>query len=74
MKQLNETASQLIYSDYDSFFNELLEKDGSFTVHHCSIQTFAIEMFKVCNNLSETIFSHLFYRQENTCNFGRNGI
>ena len=30
-------------------------------------------MFKVYNNLSETIFRDLFFRQENTYNFFRNG-
>ena len=57
MNQLHERALRLVYNNYDLSFDGLLEKDGSFTVHHNKIQVVAIEMFKVYNNLSETIFS-----------------
>ena len=37
-------------------------KDKSLTVHHYDIQTLSIELFKVHNNLSQTIFSDLLVR------------
>ena len=46
-------------NDYDLFFNELLEKDGSFTLHHCNIQALAVEMFKLYKYLSEANFSDI---------------
>ena len=38
----------------------MLRKDGSVTIHHRNIQTLAVEMFKVKNNLSPKIIQDLF--------------
>ena len=57
--QLHERSLRIVYNDYGLSFDELLEKDGLFNVDHYSIQTLAIEMFKVYSNLSETIRSEL---------------
>ena len=67
INQRHERALRLIYSNYELIFEELLDKDGSFCVHHYNIQTLAIELYKVYNNLSESIFSDLFTR--NTSNY-----
>ena len=40
-------------------------------LNHYNIQALATEMFKVNNNLSETIFNYLNIREENTYNFNR---
>ena len=50
----------MIYNDQISSFQELLEKDNSFTIHHFNIQSLAIEMFKVINNIAATIIDDLF--------------
>ena len=50
----------LVYNDYESTFDDLLTKDGSVTVHHSNIQTLAIKLYKVHNNMSQTIFGDLF--------------
>ena len=42
-----ERALRLVYSDDESTFEDLLTKDGSFTAHHCNIQTLAIELHKL---------------------------
>ena len=65
---LHERALRLVYNDYKLTFNELLEKDGSFTVHHYNIQTLCIELYKVFNNLAESIFSDLFIRNNSSYN------
>ena len=56
--------------DYELTFEELLEKEGSFTVHHYNIQTLCIELCKVCYDLSQTIFSDLFTENSNSYNLG----
>ena len=50
----------MIYDDQISSFQELLSKDNSFTVHHFNVQSLAIEMFKVINNIPATIIDDLF--------------
>ena len=57
---LHKRALRMIYNDQISSFQELLDKDISFTVHHFNIQSLAIEMFKVINNISATIIGDLF--------------
>ena len=54
INQLHERALRLVYSDYEPTFEDLLTKDGSFTDHHYNIQTLAIELCKVYNNISQT--------------------
>ena len=65
INKLHERALRLVYSDYESTFEDLLTKDGSFTVHHYNIQTLAIELYKVYNNISQTILGELFTRNNN---------
>ena len=62
INKLHESALKLEYDGYTSTFEELLEKDNSFTVHHYHIQTLCRELYEVYNNLSQTIFSELFVR------------
>ena len=63
INKLHERALRLVYDDYLSAFEELLEKDNSFTVHHYNIQTLCIELCKVFSGQSQTIFSDLFERK-----------
>ena len=65
INKLHERALRLVYSDYESTFEDLLTKNESFTVHHYNIQTFAIELYKVRNNISQIIFGELLTRNNN---------
>ena len=60
INKLQERSLRIIYRDGTSSFEDLLKKDGSVTVHHRNIQTLAVEMFKVKNNLSPKIIQDLF--------------
>ena len=53
-------ALRIAYSDYKSTFQELLEKDGSFSVHHRNIQILATEICKHIHGLSPAIMGEVF--------------
>ena len=46
MSLLHERALRMIYNDQISSFQELLDKDNSFTGHHFNIQSLAIESYQ----------------------------
>ena len=56
---LHKRALRLIYGDYELTFEEFLEKNGSFTIHHYNIQTgIKITDFQMPDKTSNTI-NHL---------------
>ena len=62
INRLHERALRLVYSDYISTFEHLLEKDDSCTVHHSNLHFLSIELYKVVNDLTTNIFSDIFLR------------
>ena len=57
----HERALRLVYDDYSSSFETLLERNSSFTIHHQNIQNMLIEIYKSLNKASgENFFDSLF--------------
>ena len=46
INRLQERALRIVYQDYVSSFETLLERDNSCTIYQRNIQTLAIEMYK----------------------------
>ena len=60
INHIHERSLRNVYRDYSSSFKDLLKKDNSVCIHHGNIQSLAIELFKVKENLSNTIMSDIF--------------
>ena len=71
INKLHERALRLVYDDYESSFESLLEKDGSFCIHHQNLQKLALEIYKVIHNNSTGDFKNLFNLRN--CHNNRSG-
>ena len=60
INHLHERSLRMVYNDYESSFQELLELDNSVSIHHKNIRLLVIELFKVKNALSNQIMTELF--------------
>ena len=60
INRIHERALRTVYSDYNSSFNELLDKDGSFTIHQRNVQSLATEIYKYLHGLSPAILNEVF--------------
>ena len=60
INKLHERGLRLVYKDMHLTFDELLRKDGSFTIHHRNLQKLATEIYKIHNNLSPSLMITVF--------------
>ena len=80
INHIHERALRLIYRDNNATFEDLLKKDNSFKVHYRNIQSLAIELFKVKNNISNKIMNDIFetkntnYNLRNKSNFSLRSV
>ena len=60
INKIHERALRIVYNDDLSSFDELLNRDSSFTIHSRNNQALAIELYKVVNGLSPEIMNQVF--------------
>ena len=60
INRLHEKALRLIYKNSNCNYQELLEQDNSFTIHHRNLQKLATEMYKIKNHISSPLFQEIF--------------
>ena len=67
INRLHERCLRVIYNDKQSLFSELLEKEGSVSIHmNRNIQSLAIDMFHVSRSISPPIMNDIFKQKENS--------
>ena len=59
INKIHERALRIVYEDLSSTFEQLLQKDGSFTIHERNIQALAIELYKIINGISPDIMKQV---------------
>ena len=64
INKIHERALRIVFKDNNATFNELLERDGSVTIHERNIQTLATEMFKAYNGMLPPILKGVFPLKE----------
>ena len=68
ISHIHERALRIVYKNNVLSFEELLELDKWFKIHHRNIQSLAVEPFKMKNNLSVTIINDIFQPRAVSCN------
>ena len=65
INKLHERSLRLVYKNSKLNFQELLEKDESYTIHERNLQKLAIEMYKVVHDLSPKPIMDIFKFNKN---------
>ena len=73
INKIHERSLRIVYSDTESTFEELLQKDNSVSIHIRNIQTLAIEIYKVVNGSSPEIMKQIF-TLKNSMNYASRNI
>ena len=60
INRIHKRALRILYDDEVSTFEQLLTKDGAFTVHERNIQILLTEMFKTKNRLEPHLLQGIF--------------
>ena len=67
INKVQERALRLLYNDHIATFEELLLRDGSFTVHEKNVQKLMIEMFKARYNLGPSLLGGIIEMRNYNC-------
>ena len=65
INHVHERALRRVYRNNSLCFDQLLQIDKSYNIHHKNIQTLTIELYKVKNNLSNQIMQEIFEKLKN---------
>ena len=65
INKLHERSLRLVYNDQVSSFLEFLDMDKSFSIHERNLQSLAIEMYKIEQNISPSFMTSIFPLSDN---------
>ena len=72
INSIHERAVRITYQDHMSTFQEVLNKDNSFSVHHRNLPALPTEMSNIHGGLSSDILWEIFVPKISLCNLCRN--
>ena len=64
INKLHERALRVVYKNDELSFEQLLQKDQSFTIHERNLQKLALEMYKVKHNFAPVAVQDIFTRSD----------
>ena len=65
---LNERTPRIVYKNGINSFEDLLKRDKSVTMHHMNIQSLAIELLKVKQNVSSSMWCYIVQTRSKSYN------
>ena len=65
INRLHERVLRIVYNGFKSSFENLLEKDGTVSMHVKNLQKLATEMFKISKKFFVSLMRELFHQQVN---------
>ena len=68
INHLHERVLGIVYKDYISSFEDLLNRNKSVAIPHRNIQSLVIDLFKVKQNFSNSMLFSIFQTRSITCN------
>ena len=63
INRTHKRAARALYGDYESTFEELLDKDKSVTIHKKNLQRFKVEIYKTINHLNPAYMWEFFMKK-----------
>ena len=69
VNRLHERVLCIVYTDFQSTFEELFLKGKFFRIHHQNIQRFLIEIHKALHNIPTNIYGDQFIGNNHNLNF-----
>ena len=74
MNRTHKRALRALYGDYESTFEELLDKDRSMTIHKKNLQTVMVEIYKTINHLNPAYVWEFFIKKDVPYNLRSNEL
>ena len=72
INSIHERTLRITYNNRKSFFEELLRKDNTVSIHDRNLQLWATEIFKIKNNMAPEILNEIFQNGTSSYNLRKN--
>ena len=74
INRTHKRALRALYGDYESTFEELLDKDKSLTIHKKNLQRLMVEIYKTIKHLNSAYMWEFFIKKDVPYNLRSNEV